>query len=334
MKRILINYLFALFLVFPVSAQYVHDNLGNQYQKRTIEMGDDYEGRVICTLVRKPLAEPVRQAVLYIHGYNDYFFQSELGDSVMAHGYNFYALDLRKYGRSLLPHQDAFYCKSLDEYFADVDTALAIIRQEGNERIVLMGHSTGGLISSYYLKHHPYAPVDGLILNSPFLDWNFGWLMENVLLPSVSFLGKFFPEWTVQSGGNPSYAYSLLKGFQGEWTFDTDWKMPFGHPKRAGWIRAIHTAQQDIQSECAIRSPILLLSSTQSYPESAEWHEEYLCSDIVLSVEDIQKYGVRLGPDVSAHRIKGGIHDLILSPKPARDTTYRILFEWLEGIFG
>ena len=62
--------------------------------------------------------------------------------------------------------------------------------------------------------------------------------------------------------------------------------------------------------------------------------EEYLCLDIVLSVEDIQKYGVRLGPDVSAHRIKGGIHDLILSPKPARDTTYRILFEWLEGIFG
>ena len=54
----------------------------------------------------------------------------------------------------------------------------------------------------------------------------------------------------------------------------------------------------------------------------------------VPSVEDIQKYGVRLGPDVSVHRIKGGIHDLILSPKPARDTTYRILFEWLEGIFG
>jgi hypothetical protein len=45
MKRILINYLFALFWVFPASAQYVHDNLGNQYQKRTIEMGDDYEGR-------------------------------------------------------------------------------------------------------------------------------------------------------------------------------------------------------------------------------------------------------------------------------------------------
>ena len=65
MKRILINYLFALFLVFPVSAQYVHDNLGNQYQKRTIEMGDDYEGRVICTLVRKPLAEPVRQYPVY-----------------------------------------------------------------------------------------------------------------------------------------------------------------------------------------------------------------------------------------------------------------------------
>ena len=185
------------------------------YERTVIAMPDDYSGKVVATVVKKadmPAGADV--ALLYVHGYNDYFFQSELGDSVMAHGYNFYALDLRKYGRSLLPHQDAFYCKSLDEYFADVDTALAIIRQEGNERIVLMGHSTGGLIAAYYLKHHPDAPVAGLILNSPFLDWNFGWLMEGLVLPSVSFLGRFFPECTVQSGGNPSYAYSLLQGFQ------------------------------------------------------------------------------------------------------------------------
>ena len=91
---------------------------------------------------------PTRDAILYVHGYNDYFFQRELGDSVNARGYNFYALDLRKYGRSLRPHQDAFFCKDLGEYFADIDTALATIRSEGNERIWLMGHSTGGLITS------------------------------------------------------------------------------------------------------------------------------------------------------------------------------------------
>lgn len=333
MNRLFICGVVAFLLVFTANAQYVHDILGDNYQKRTIEMGEDYEGRIICTLIRKLSEVPTQQAVLYIHGYNDYFFQSELGDSILLHGYQFYALDLRKYGRSLLPHQDAFYCKSLQEYFADIDTALTIIRQEGNKKIILMGHSTGGLISTYYLKHHPNAPIDGLVLNSPFLDWNFGWLMEDIVLPTVSFLGNYFPEWIVQSGGNPSYAYSLLKDFYGEWTFNTNWKMPFGHPKRAGWIHAIHTAQQDLQENCTIHCPILLLSSSQSYPESKIWHEEYMHSDIVLSVDDIQKFGTRLSPNVTAKCINGGIHDLFLSPKPARDRAYSLLFSWLQRLY-
>ena len=332
MKRFYFLGLFAWLCIFSLQAQYVHDILGGTYQKRTIEMGEDDEGRVVCSLVRRPPLEGCQKAILYVHGYNDYFFQSQLGDSIQKHGYDFYALDLRKYGRSLLPHQDAFYCRSLTEYFADIDTALHIIKEEGHRDIVLMGHSTGGLIISYYMKHRPDADVKGVALNSPFLDWNFGWFMEQVLIPAVSFLGNYFPEWTVQSGGNPSYAHSLLKGFHGEWEFDTDWKMPLGHPKRAGWIRAIEEAQRDVQQGCNIQCPVLVLSSTRSYPESAEWHDEYLSSDIVLSVDDIQQYGERLGSNVERHRIEGGIHDLILSPRPARDEAYRLLFEWMEQI--
>ncbi|OUO51376.1 alpha/beta hydrolase [Parabacteroides sp. An277] len=332
MRRFYWLSLLAWFCLFTAQAQYVHDILGGKYQKRTIEMGNDNEGRVICTLVRQLPQPGCRQAILYLHGYNDYFFQSQLGDSAQAHGYNFYALDLRKYGRSLLPHQDAFYCRSLQAYFADMDTALHIIQEEGHRDIYLIGHSTGGLIISYYMKHHPEAPVRGVALNSPFLDWNFGWAMENILIPTVAWLGNYFPEWVVQRGGNASYSHSLLKKFHGEWEFDTDWKRPLGHPKRAGWIHAIEEAQQDVQKGCAIACPVLVLSSTRSYPESAEWHDEYLSSDIVLSVDDIQQYGERLGPNVERHRIEGGIHDLILSPRPARDEAYRLLFEWLAHI--
>ncbi len=332
MRRFYWISLLAWLCLFTTQAQYVHDILGGAYQKRTIEMGNDDEGRVICTLVRRSPHEGCSQAILYLHGYNDYFFQSQLGDSAQAHGYNFYALDLRKYGRSLLPHQDAFYCRSLQAYFADMDTALHIIQEEGHRDIYLIGHSTGGLIISYYMKHHPEAPVRGVALNSPFLDWNFGWAMENILIPTVAWLGNYFPEWVVQRGGNASYAHSLLKKFHGEWEFDTDWKRPLGHPKRAGWIHAIEEAQQDVQKGCAIACPVLVLSSTRSYPESAEWHDEYLSSDIVLSVDDIQQYGERLGPNVERHRIEGGIHDLILSPRPARDEAYRLLFEWLDHI--
>ena len=315
-------------------AQYKPDRLGEGFEAKTIVMPDDYSGKVVTTLVRSLSSCDTHKAVLYVHGYNDYFFQETLARTFNDSCFNFYAVDLRKYGRSLLPEQTPFEVRDLQEYFADIDTALTLIREEENTDIVLMAHSTGGLITSLYCEaHRNDLPVQGLILNSPFLDWNFGWFMESVLIPSVSFIGKYFPDWIIQgTSGDASYAKSLLKAFKGEWIFDTSLKMPLGHPKKAGWIRAIHTAQQDIQESCTIQCPILLLSSTRSYPETAEWHDEYMFSDIVLSVDDIQKFGKRLGPNVTARQIEGGIHDLILSPKPARDHTYQILFGWLDSI--
>lgn len=323
--------IFLCFILCEVYAQYVPDVLGDGYLRRTFQMPDDYEGKVVCTLVKKPQLDSVKQAVLYIHGYNDYFFQKQLGDSVNAHGYNFYAMDLRKYGRSILPNQNPFFCKSLKEYFADIDTALATIQSEGNERILLMAHSTGGLITPYYLNSKKgELPIDGLILNSPFLDWNFGWLMEKVVLPTVAFVGRLFPNLTVQGLGDPNYAYSLLKQYKGEWEFDTNWKMIFGHPKKTGWIKAIQEAQQTVQKGLKLDCPILVMSSNKSFPETETWHEEYMTSDIVLDVQDIQKYGEKLGDKVTRDTIPNGIHDLILSQKPYRNDAYQTIFEWLK----
>ena len=159
---------FLLLCVFSASAEWKLDILdGYENQILVLDKG------VEATLVRKQDGLQSEKAVLYVHGYNDYFFQKQLGDSVQAHGYNFYALDLRKYGRSILPNQDQFFCKSLKEYFADIDTALAIIRKEGNEKVLLMAHSTGGLITPYYLHHRQdKVKVDGLILNSPFFGFS------------------------------------------------------------------------------------------------------------------------------------------------------------------
>lgn len=322
---------FLFLLVCTLHAQYVPDVLGGDYLSRTIRMPDDYEGKVVCTLVKKPQLPEAKLAILYIHGYNDYFFQKQFGDSVNAHGYNFYALDLRKYGRSILPNQEPFFCKSLKEYFADVDTALAIIKDEGNEKVVLMAHSTGGLITPYYLNSKKGTlPVDGLILNSPFLDWNFGWMMEEVVLPAVSCIGKLFPNLTIQGYGVPSYAHSLLKAFKGEWEYQTEWKMTNGHPKKAGWIHAIHEAQKTVQKGIDLACPILVMSSDKSFPETDTWKDEYLSSDIVLDVDDIQKYGQKLGRQVTCDTIQGGMHDLLLSPQAAREQTYQTMFEWIS----
>lgn len=62
--------------ISTIYAQYVPDILGDNYLRRTIQMPDDYEGKVVCTLVKKPQLPETKQAILYIHGYNDYFFRN------------------------------------------------------------------------------------------------------------------------------------------------------------------------------------------------------------------------------------------------------------------
>ena len=155
-------------------------------------MPDDYEGKVIITIVRKEAALPTTKAILYVHGFNDYFFQKSLAEHFNDAGFNFYAVDLRKYGRSMLSNQYPFQVHNLNEYFADIDTTLQIIKQEGNHEILLMGHSTGGLITSLFChKYRKALPVQGLILNSPFLDMNQSWFKEKILIPTVSFFALF-----------------------------------------------------------------------------------------------------------------------------------------------
>lgn len=328
MKQTVILFLLCFVLSPIVHAQYVPDILSG-YEQRTIRMQADYEGEVVCTLVRKPLAENYERAVLYVHGYNDYFFQAELGDSIQSYGYNFYALDLRKYGRSIREHQQPTFCKSLNEYFADLDSAITTIRQEGHTQIILMAHSTGGLITPLYLEARKDAKIESLILNSPFLDMNMSWFMEKIAIPVVAWLGKFFPDWVVEKEGFSSYAESLLANYKGEWKFNTDWKRPEGYPKKAGWLRAIHQGHKRIKEGLSLTCPVLVVSSDKSFPESKDWHEEYRISDIVLDVNDIQTLAPNLGKYVTRDTVPNGMHDLILSTSPYRQMMYKKLKEWL-----
>ena len=120
------------------------DILGADYQQMTLDFPSDYEGKVIATLVRKKAEEETRKAVLYIHGFIDYFFQTEMADQFNQYGYDFYALDLRKYGRSHLSHQHWYNVRSLSEYDAEISAALEQIAAEEHDSVILAGHSTGG----------------------------------------------------------------------------------------------------------------------------------------------------------------------------------------------
>ncbi len=103
------------------------DVLGAPYTSQTLTLEPDAEGEVVATLVHRPASAPSSKAVLHVHGFADYFFQTVAADFWVARGYDFYALDLRKYGRSLRPHQTPNYVDDLTTYYEELDRALAII---------------------------------------------------------------------------------------------------------------------------------------------------------------------------------------------------------------
>lgn len=306
------------------------DYLGDNYEYSYIEQPDDYSGEIRSTVVRSYVG--AERAVVYLHGYNDYFFQAEMGKLFNDSAYNFYAVDLRKYGRSILDNQQMFQVYDLDEYFADIDSVLSVTVADGNSELVLMGHSTGGLTLPYYLAkgRGKEYPIVGLILNSPFLDMNLNWFMEGVLLPMVNWYSYLSKETKIPQSMSMVYAETLLKEYHGEWSYNNDWKLKVSPDVTSGWLSAIYRAQRYLQKGVNIDIPILLAYSSKS-ANPKQWSELCNRADIVLDVKDIVKYGAKLGDDITNLEVKDGIHDLALSRKDVRDSFFREIFIWLDG---
>ena len=325
----LIIYVFTSLFIF--GRKWNVDILGDDFKYTTIEQPDDYSGKVISTIIKKEPIIKGDRAILYIHGYNDYFFQKEMADTFTAHGYNFYAIDLRKYGRSILKDQTKFEARSLDEYFQDIDSSLYILKEEGISNVILMGHSTGGLISSYYLssKKDQEGIIKALILNSPFLEFNLNSFQKEYLVPLVSSFSGVFPNISIPQNSNDAYAQSLLRNYHGEWDYNTSWKLPLSPDVTSGWIGAIYKAQQKLHNNANINIPILLMRSDRSIYGEA-WTPDFNRGDAVLNVDDISKYGRKLGSNVKEVVVKEGLHDLFLSHKPVRDALYNYIFNRLK----
>jgi len=300
------------------------------FESVTLPMPDDYEGAVVATLVRRRAPQRTSRAVLYLHGYIDYFFQRALAEQYLVHGIDFYALDLRKCGRSLLPHQTPHFCKDLREYFPEIDTAVSIIRNDDEHSALLLdGHSTGGLIAPLYAHaRRERHSIDALFLNSPFFDLPGSWLSRELSGPAVSAIGALTPFTVVPAGVSRLYGESIHKDYHGEWAFDTRWKPIEGIPVRAGWLRAIRTAQRRLRAGLAILCPVLVMCSTES-STLASWDDVLLRTDAVLDVDAISRDVQYLGNSVTRINIEGGMHDLVLSAAPVRAHVYDELFRWL-----
>lgn len=315
------------------------DLLGPGFEQRTLPLPPDPDSadEVVATLVRHephPLARFTGAwrdvDVLYVHGWSDYFFQTELARFWSERGARFFALDLRRYGRSLRPGQRPGDIRSLDDYDADIEAALAAMAEDarGTRRLVLLGHSTGGLTLTLWAARHP-GRAHALVLNSPWLELQLGPVGRQALTPLINARARIDP-----LGPHPVVDLGFYTRAQREVGSLPDapdgWRPERGFPTHPRWLAAVVRGHAEIADGVDVGCPALVLLSQRSTPPT-RWLDSMTGTDSVLVVDDIARAATRIGAVVTIARIDGALHDVFLSRAEPRAQAFRVLERWVQS---
>jgi len=319
------------------------DVLGATFEQLTLPLQPDDEGEVAATLVRhRPrrrftdwLSARILDGVdvLYVHGWSDYFFNRELAEYWSGLGARFFALDLRKYGRSIRPWQTPGYVTDLGTYDEDLEAALAAMGHgvggRASRPLVLMGHSTGGLTLSLWAARHQ-GRVAALVLNSPWLEFQLSRVGRQALAPVIGWGARVNPQGPLPNVDLGFYARTVARELGGEWEYNHEWRPERAFTTHPAWLHAVLVGHATVAAGIDVGAPVLTLLSARSTIQT-QWTEEMRSSDAVLVVDEIAERALKLGPDVTVARIDGAIHDVVLSRAPVRAAAYAATTRWLRG---
>ncbi|MEO6879610.1 MAG: alpha/beta hydrolase [Mycobacteriaceae bacterium] len=313
------------------------DVLGADYAQCTFEMGpdaDSHDGEpVVATLVRHERSRGAeRGAVLYVHGYTDYFFQTHVAEHFAGQGFAFHALDLRRCGRSLRPGQTPHYASDLAVYDEELDRALALLRRD-HDHVVVVAHSTGGLITPLWLDRRRVAgheKVAGLVLNSPWFDLQGPAYYRHVGTVGIDVVGRLQGMRLLTKDVADAYGASLHVSREGEWDYDLDWKPLEGFPVRLGWMRAVRRSQAALHRGLDVGAPSLVLRSART--QFAEHYSAAVdTADAVLDVGQIARWAGCLGGRTSVVPIEDARHDVYLSQPAPLAVAFAETTSWLDA---
>ncbi|MCW1959905.1 MAG: alpha/beta hydrolase [Mycobacterium sp.] len=318
------------------------------YRQTTLELGPDPdgEGELFATLVRRGDSNPSDRVVLAVHGFTDYFFNTGLVDFFAARGYRVYGLDLHKCGRSWREGQTPHFTTDLSRYDRELELALAIIRAENAisdvagraapaPRVLVYGHSTGGLVVSLWLDRvrrrggTDDLGLAGLVLNSPFLDLAGPTILRTrVTRGALGAASRVRKTRVVRPAGKGGYGLTLHRDYHGEFDYNLKWKPIGGFPITLGWITAIRRGQARLQLGLDVGVPNLVLRSDHSVAETTGT-EEMQRGDAVLDVAHIARWAGCIGNRQTIVPVVDAKHDVFLSLPGPREVAYAELDRWL-----
>ncbi|GAB3565355.1 alpha/beta hydrolase [Spelaeicoccus albus] len=324
------------------------DVLGEGFFARALPVPDDSLGKAEATLVAYSPggppgpdgppdsssavdAGPGRDGfdVLYVHGWSDYFFQRHVAEYWHRLGGRFFAVDLRRYGRSLRPGDIPGYVTDLTLYDAEFDAALEVIGRRRGRRLIVMGHSTGGLTAALWAHRHP-GVASALVLNSPWLEFQASAAVRKAITPLVTLGARRRTPRPIPQIDFGFYSRSTSAEFDGEWTYDPHWRPERAFPIQPAWLGAIFAGHRRVSEGLGVTVPVLVLLSARS-ALGARWSDDMMHADSVLNVDLVARRSMSIGPVVTVVRLPGALHDVFLSERTVRDRAAAEITRWLRA---
>ncbi|WP_334123482.1 alpha/beta hydrolase [Glutamicibacter sp.] len=323
------------------AGEWSQDPLGPHFQQQSLDFGTDSEGLAVATLIRyrppgfrNKLGRKAKGVVLSVHGWSDYFYNPELAEFWHAQGYHFYAVDLRRHGRSLrVEHQLPGYVDDLATFDEDLEAALSLIRSEHPSLpVIAQGHSTGGLILSLWIaRKNP--DIKALVLNSPWLEFQGTAFLRIPIYGLMEAITRTNPRRKLMGPEFDHYWQSLSTQAHGEWDVHRLWRPRLAFPNTAGWLKTIFEGHAQVVKGLNLRLPILVMTSDRTHIGTAYSPDMQHC-DSVLDVQQTRLRAAKLGSFVTLCEVAGAMHDVFTSAEPARAYAYRDLALWLRILAG
>jgi alpha-beta hydrolase superfamily lysophospholipase len=312
------------------------------YWQQTFGVGPDPdgEGDLVATLVRRGEPDPsATRAVLLVHGFTDYFFNTEQGDHFAARGFAVYALDQHKCGRSWRDGQTPHFTTDLARYDTELDRSLDLIAETSHAEVLIYGHSTGGLIVALWLDRMrrrgdiARRRIKGLVLNSPWLDLQGPAILRSAPTgAAIRALSRINKKRVLRAPADGGYGATLHKEYGGDFDYNLAWKPIGGFPVTFGWLHAIRRAQTTLHRGLDVGVPNLILRSDRSVREVTDPAkvDEIQRGDAVLDVKQIARWAGCIGNRSTIVPIVDAKHDVFLSVPESRQAAYAELDRWLD----
>lgn len=319
------------------------DILGPGFESAVLDLPSPTAVRAVLVRYRPDGAAPLpgNHAVLYLHGWSDYFFNTELAGFWHSQGVAFYALDMHNHGRSLRDGDVPGFVADLREYEHELTLALKLVAADlahradvpdspgGEPHLTLMGHSTGGLVAALWAADHP-GRLHSLVLNSPWLEMHRSPLVRYAAASVIHPISRLRPAARIRLPARGFYWRSISNQADGEWELDPVLRPPVSFPVHAGWLSAVWRGQARVARGLGIPEPVLVLASGRSL-NGPRWREDMKNADVVLDIQTMAARVVKLGSSVTLERIDGALHDVFLSREDVRREAYKRLARWTRA---